>query len=91
MTQALNSDISTIENDKLTYSYRSFEGPSHYSVPTHALPNAFESIFKVFQPISKQEYKDTILELEDSPVTYLMEKYQTINALFGIKKTHFNQ
>ena len=86
MAQALNADISTIENETLTYSYNSFEGPSHYSVPTHALPNAFESIFKVFQPITRKEYKETILELEDSPVDYLVEKYNTINELFGIQK-----
>ncbi|WP_299548365.1 alpha/beta hydrolase-fold protein [Seonamhaeicola sp.] len=86
MTQALHTDISTIENEKLTYSFNSFEGPSHYSVPTHALPNAFESIFKVFQPITRKEYKETILELEGSPVDYLVEKYNTINELFGIQK-----
>ena len=63
MTQALDADISLVENEQLTYNYKSFEGPSHYSVPTHALPNAFESIFKVFQPISKKEYKETIFRI----------------------------
>ncbi|MFY0713452.1 esterase [Seonamhaeicola sp. NFXS20] len=86
MTKALNSDIATIENENLTYKFSSFEGASHYSVPAHALPNAFESIFKVFQPISRKEYKETILELEGSPVDYLVKKYETINALFGIEK-----
>ncbi|GAA3600486.1 alpha/beta hydrolase-fold protein [Flavivirga amylovorans] len=86
MTDVLNKDLSAIENENLLYSFNSFETPSHYSVPLYALPNAFENIFKVFQPISKKEYKETILELETSPVDYLVEKYQTINDLLGIKK-----
>lgn len=86
MTKALNTDISAIENEHLVYTYDSFEGPSHYSVSVHAIPNAIEGIFEVYQPISKTEYKDIILELEISPVLYLQEKYQTINDLFGIDK-----
>ncbi len=86
MTEELNKDILSIENENLKYSFDSFEGPTHYSVPTHAIPNAIEHIFSVFQPISKKEYKETILELEISPVVYLEEKYQTILDLFGIEK-----
>ncbi|MDO5978615.1 alpha/beta hydrolase [Flavivirga spongiicola] len=86
MTEALNKDISAIENENLNYSFNSFETPSYYSAPLHALPNAIENIFRVFQPISKKEYKETILELENSPVEYLVEKYQTINGLFGLEK-----
>lgn len=86
MTKALDADISSIENENMTYNFDSFEGPSHYSVPTHAIPNAIENIFKIYQPITKKEYKETILELEISPVSYLKEKYQTISELFGLKK-----
>lgn len=86
MTEALNTDITAIENESLVYNFDSFDGPSHYSVPTHAIPSAIESIFQVFQPISKKEYKDVILELEISPVLYLQEKYQAISDLFGIDK-----
>jgi predicted alpha/beta superfamily hydrolase len=86
MTQALSTDVSTLDNKNLFFKFKTFEGPSHYSVPTHAIPNAIEAIFKVFQPISKDEYKDTILKLETSPVAYLEEKYKIIDELFGIKK-----
>ncbi|NMH87441.1 alpha/beta hydrolase [Flavivirga algicola] len=86
MTETLNKDISAIENENLVYNFNSFETPSHYSVPLHALPNGIENIFKVFQPISKREYKETILELETSPVDYLVEKYKTINGLFGLER-----
>lgn len=86
MTNVLNADVSNVENESLYYDFDSFEEPSHYSLPTHAIPNAIEGFFKVFQPISKKEFKETILELEISPVVYLQEKYQTINDLFGINK-----
>ena len=85
-TDALNADITAIENENLVYNFDSFDGPSHYSVPTRAIPNAIENIFQVFQPISKKEYKEVILELDISPVLYLQEKYQAISELFGINK-----
>ncbi len=86
MTEALNTDISALETKNIFYNFDSFEGASHYSVPAHALPKAIESIFYVFQPISKKEYKEVILKLDTSPVEYLQEKYQTINELFGLEK-----
>ncbi|GAL81229.1 putative esterase [Algibacter lectus] len=86
MTNTLNTDIAALDNKNLVYNFDSFEGPSHYSVPTHAIPNAIEKMFHVFQPISKKEYKETILELQISPVLYLQEKYESINQLFGIDK-----
>ncbi|MFV9549711.1 alpha/beta hydrolase [Algibacter sp. PT7-4] len=85
-TEALNTDISVIENKNIVYNFDTFNGPSHYSVPAHAIPKAIENIFQVFQPISKKEYKDVILELEISPVLYLQEKYQAISDLFNIDK-----
>ena len=85
-TEALNTTLSSIDNKNVFRSFDNFEGPSHYSLPAHAIPKALENTFLVFQPISKKEYKETILNLEESPVDYLIEKYQTIEDLFGIKK-----
>lgn len=86
MTGALNTDLASIENENLIYHFDSFEKPSHYSVPLHAIPSALSAIFKVYQPISKKEYQETILKLEISPVEYLEKKYQDIYNIFGIKK-----
>jgi len=83
---ALNTNIKTIESNNVFYSFNSFEGPTHYSSPAHALPNALESIFFVFQPISKKEYKERILTLQTSPVDYLQEKYTLIKEMFGFDK-----
>ena len=82
----LNKSLADLGNKSVLYNFDSFEGASHYSVPAHAIPKAIESIFYVFQPISKKEYKETILNLDTSPVAYLQEKYQTIKELFGIDK-----
>lgn len=85
-TTKLHDQLKVIDNKNFLYNFDEFESPSHYALPAHALPKALESIFLVFQPISKKEYTETILKLESSPVDYLVEKYQTINDLFGIKK-----
>jgi len=84
--EALNKNITTIDNKNVLYNFDNFDGATHYSVPAHAIPKALESIFYVFQPISIDEFKNTILKLETSPVEYLQEKYQTISELFGIEK-----
>lgn len=85
-TETLHNSLSALDNKNLLYEFDNFDGPSHYSNPAHALPNALESIFFVFQPISKKEYKERILTLETSPVEYLQEKYQMIEDLFSFKK-----
>ncbi|WP_418511124.1 alpha/beta hydrolase [Corallibacter sp.] len=85
-TETLNTSISAIDNKNLLFSFDNFEGPSHYALPAHAIPNALEDIFFVFRPISIKEYRETIVKLESSPVDYLTEKYQMIKDLFGIEK-----
>ena len=84
--ESLHKGISAIDNKNLLYNFDNFEGPSHYSLPAHAIPKALESIFFVFRPISKKEYNESILKLSTSPVEYLLEKYQMIKDLFGIEK-----
>jgi len=84
--EALNKNITSLENKNLLYNFDNFDGPSHYSLPVHAIPKALESIFFVFQPISKREYTESILKLDTSPVDYLLEKYKMIKDLFGMDK-----
>lgn len=84
--EVLNTNLSSIDNDYLAYKYDDFQESTHYSNVMHAIPRALEHIFSVFGPISKKEYKETILNLDYSPVDYLKEKYETVNNLFGINK-----
>lgn len=83
---ALNNAMELINNNNVLYTFKEFDGPTHYAMPAHAIPKALESIFFVFQPISKKEYKESILKLTTSPVEYLQQKYEEIKNLFGIEK-----
>ncbi|MCX7546419.1 alpha/beta hydrolase-fold protein [Xanthomarina sp. F1114] len=85
-SEALNTAISGIDNKNILYNFKKLEDPTHYSLPAYVIPDALQKIFLVYQPISKKEYRETILELESSPVVYLEEKYQTILDLFGVDK-----
>ncbi len=89
-TEALATTLKAVENSNVFFNSDTFNGPSHYMLPAHSIAKALESTFLVYQPISKKEYKDVILKLSDSPVKYLIEKYQTIEDLFGIKKQILN-
>ena len=82
----LNTKISALENQNLLYAFDNFDGANHYVLVAQSIPKALQSIFLVFQPISKEEYKKHIVTLETSPVDYLIEKYDMIETLFGIKK-----
>jgi len=84
--KVLSARLSALENKNVFFAFDEFDGPTHYSLPTHAIPNALESIFFVFQPISKKEYTERILTLDTSPVDYLNEKYSMIKELFNIEK-----
>jgi len=86
VADALNIKIGAIQNKNLFYGFDNFDDANHYSLVAQSIPKALQSIFFVFQPISKAEYKEHILTLETSPVDYLIEKYETIETLFGIKK-----
>lgn len=85
-TEGLNTILQAIDNKNFHYTFNNFEGPSHYGLPAHSIPNALEAIFQVYQPISKKEYQEVLLKLDESPVDYLIEKYATIKALFGLDK-----
>ena len=82
----LNTKLSALQNTNLLYAFDNFENANHYSLAAQSIPKALESIFFVFQPISKTEYKNHILALQTSPVDYLIEKYDMIETLFGIEK-----
>ena len=84
--KTLNANLGTLQNTNVLYTFKEFKGPTHYAMPAHAIPDALESIFFSFRPISKKEYKESILKLEGSPVEYLEQKYQEIKDMFGIEK-----
>lgn len=83
--EELNTDLKAIGNENFKYSFDNFEGASHYSLVGRAIPKALEDIFAVYRPISKKEYKEVISKLPGSPYDYLVDKYATVEQLFGLK------
>lgn len=84
--KALDDKLKNIDNKNLNYFSDNFEGASHYSMVGLAIPKAMDAFFSIYRPISKKEYEEVILPLETSPYDYLVEKYSTIEDLFGLEK-----
>ena len=83
-TKALNVSLQNIENANVKYYFDDFENATHYTLVGQAIPSALEKIFSVYRPITKKEFKENILTSE-SPYSYLIDKYEVIENLFGIK------
>ncbi|WP_159022366.1 alpha/beta hydrolase [Formosa sp. L2A11] len=86
-THLLNTAIKNVENDYLQYDYKEFEGLTHYSVVAQAVPKALESIFYIYQPITSGEFQKDIMASDDPAIDYLKNKYESIQELYGVKKT----
>lgn len=84
ITQDLDRKLSPLKSDNFSYSYDNFEGATHYSLVARAIPSAMEKIFSVYRPISKQDYTDVLLKMETPIYQYLVDKYKTIEDLFGL-------
>lgn len=84
ITVALDKSLSPLKTDTFAYYFDNFEGATHYSLVARAIPSAMEKIFSVFRPISKQEYTDVLMKMETPISQYLIDKYKTIEDLFGL-------
>ncbi|RMB56392.1 esterase [Dokdonia sinensis] len=81
---ALNGQLNTVSNPMVKTYFDNFDEATHYSLVGRAIPQALEDIFSISRPISKKEYKETILNLPGSPYDYLIEKYAVVKELFGL-------
>jgi predicted alpha/beta superfamily hydrolase len=84
ITQDLDKKLSPLKSDSFSYAYDNFEGATHYSLVARAIPSAMEKIFSVYRPISKQDYTEVLLKMETPIYQYLVDKYKTIEDLFGL-------
>ena len=80
--QLLDQKLKTISSATLSYKYIEINGFSHYSMVPIAIPQALYHLFKGYQPISKDEYKE-LQKLDSGFVDFLSEKYKKINANYG--------
>jgi hypothetical protein len=83
----LHEGMNTINQPNLHYYFTDFEGATHYSLVGKAIPDALENIFSVYRPITRKDYDEILLKLETPVFDYLIEKYATIENLFGLKST----
>ena len=75
--------VKTVLNKNVSYKYLQLDGYSHYSMVPVAIPQALYHVFKGYQPINKEEYKE-LQNLNGGFVDYLTEKYKNINTLYGV-------
>lgn len=85
VTLDMNREMSKIDRKEINYFFDDFQEASHYTAVGKAIPNALESIFAIYRPISKKEFDEEIMTLETPLADYLINKYQTIEELFGFK------
>ena len=84
ITVDLDTKLSPLKSDNFNYYYDNFEGATHYSLVSRGIPSALEKIFSVYRPISKEDYKEVLLKMETPVHQYLLDKYKTIEDLFGL-------
>lgn len=84
ISEDLNKSLSSLKSDNFAYYYDNFEGATHYSLVARAIPSAMEKIFSVYRPISKKEFNDVLMKMETPIHQYLLDKYKTIEDLFGL-------
>lgn len=80
----LDELLAEVENSNFTYQFDVFDKASHFSLVANAIPDALNTIFKVYRPISDKEYQDELLKSE-TPVEYLEDKYFLISELYAIE------
>lgn len=83
---AFDDQLKNLNNKLVEYKFDNFEGATHYTLVGKAIPSAIEDMFKVYRPISREEYRDILLQNSISGYDYLADKYETINELYGINK-----
>ncbi len=81
---SLDERLKGVDNDNFHYRFDNFEDASHYSLVGKAIPNALESIFATYAPITMKQYEEEIVNSDISPYQYLLKKYEHIQTAFGV-------
>lgn len=81
-----NSQISQVKNQYLTYYFDDFENDNHYTLVNSAIARSFDKIFELYKPLREKELEEKVLPYEGTLDEYLVDRYDRIEDLFGIKK-----
>lgn len=83
---ATNTLINEVENQNLTYYFDDFESETHYSLVTGAISRSFDKIFDIYNPLREKELEEKVWPYEGTLDQYLVDRYNRVEKLFGIKK-----
>ena len=81
-----NTQISKVQNQYLTYYFDDFKNDTHYTLVNSAIARSFDKIFELYKPLREKELEERVLPFEGTLDKYLVERYERIEDLFGIKK-----
>lgn len=81
-----NTQISQVQNQYLTYYFDDFKNDTHYTLVNSAIARSFDKIFELYKPLREKELEEKVLPYEGTLDKYLVERYERIEDLFGIKK-----
>ena len=78
--------IKVLDKETLYYYYDEYADANDLSIVTYGLGKAWDRTFEIFKPISPKEYRQKILTSDEPVFSYLSNKYNTIETMFGFKK-----
>ncbi|WP_299366016.1 alpha/beta hydrolase-fold protein [Winogradskyella sp.] len=81
-----NSQISQVKNQYLTYYFDDFNNDTHYTLVNSAIARSFDKIFELYRPLREKELEEKVFPYEGTLDRYLVDRYNRIEELFGIKK-----
>lgn len=81
-----NSQIAQVKNQYLTYYFDDFDNDNHYTLVNSAIARSFDKIFELYKPLREKELEEKVLPYEGTLDQYLVDRYERIEDLFGIKK-----
>ncbi len=81
-----NAQISQVKNQYLTYYFDDFKNDTHYTLVNSAIARSFDKIFELYKPLREKELEEKVLPYEGTLDKYLVDRYDRIEELFGIKK-----
>ena len=84
--RAMDRAIKVIDKENLHYYYDEYTDANDLSIVTYGLGKAWDRTFEIFKPISPKEYRQKILTSDEPVFSYLSNKYNTIETMFGFKK-----
>ena len=84
---AMHKNIQSLNKEGLTYYFDQYDNADEVSVATYGIGKAWDRTFDIFKPISPKEYRQNILTSQEPVFNYIEEKYNTIEELFGFKKS----